>query len=210
MSNLYTISIKQAAKSLKVSQKTIRRRIKKGELKAKKKKTSHGLKWFIHKDLIKSPTVESNESKSATNNNINSLIEHNKELVKQNQQIVNQNQYLIKKIDVLENKVKQLSRLADSLDKPPTTELKSSNEVRQTDQGRQMSYDKKEAVSNKNNHQPDTDNFNSSNDKEFIDNNKETNLITGVEEEELTQESFSEDSKWREKLEEKIKLLGKY
>lgn len=48
----YSIDVKKAAELLGVSQRTIYRYIKKGELKAIKKPFGHTEKWFIHQDQV--------------------------------------------------------------------------------------------------------------------------------------------------------------
>lgn len=54
------VTIKQAAKLLKISEQTVRRRINKGEIPAKKEMTEFGEVWFIPADFITaaSSTVE--------------------------------------------------------------------------------------------------------------------------------------------------------
>lgn len=71
----YTIDVKKAAELLGVSQRTIYRYIKKGELKAIKKPFGYTEKWYIHKDQV--------QEKAKVNKEIVEVKEVNKPISKE-------------------------------------------------------------------------------------------------------------------------------
>ena len=124
------IGVKEAAKVLGVSKKTVYSRLRSGQINAEKVDTKHGKKWLIDKNKLTEQATAENEvveikeinrliNKEQLMNELVEAIENqNKQLIKQSMENINntiqkQNEILEKqsnKLAIMEEKIKEIQQ----------------------------------------------------------------------------------------------------